>query len=131
MILTLDREGSTPTGTIGRISIAGVFLCFSLEPDEDRAVHPAIPAASYRLGVRPSPKFGRMVPVVLDVPGRSCIEIHPGNTDADTDGCILLGMSRSGETLGQSRAACELFQSRIAGPLARTEPVTLVIQEPA
>lgn len=130
MTIALLREHSTPDGTLGRLSVNGLFLCYSLEPDEDRAAHPAIPAGTYQLGVRLSPKFGHVVPIVLDVPGRSLIEVHPGNRDIDTDGCILLGMSRDGETLGQSRAACALFQHTIAGPIARGEDVTLTIQEP-
>lgn len=30
---------------------------------------------------------------VLDVPGRTAVQIHVGNTVKDTSGCILIGMS--------------------------------------
>ncbi len=51
----------------------------------------AIPAGRYKVTIVWSPKHQFMVPLVNDVPGFSAIEIHPGNTDADTEGCLLLG----------------------------------------
>lgn len=79
----------------------------------------------------PSPKFKRMVPLVTGVPGRAFIEIHPGNSDVDTEGCILLGTSRQGSLLLNSRAAVEMFQSKIALPLAKQETVSLTIKDAA
>lgn len=127
MQVSIEREPSTETGTIGRLSINGAFLCYSLEPSEDRNVYPAIPVGTYGIRMYPSPKFGRMVPLITGVQGRQFIEIHPGNTDKDTEGCILLGTAHNGEDLVNSRVAVEMFQSKIAMPLASGEPVTLTI----
>lgn len=130
MLLDLEREASTSNGTIGQLSADGVFLCWTLEPDEDRPQHPAIPAGTYAVVVTYSPRFGRQLPLV-EVPGRAGIRVHPGNTDEDTEGCILLGTARDGETVRNSRAACQLFQSTIAGPLARGEDVMLTVTDAA
>lgn len=129
MQIEIDREPSTDAGTIGRVSINGVFLCYSLEPSEDVKVYPAIPAGTYGIRMYPSPKFGRMVPLITGVQGRQFIEIHPGNTDKDTEGCILLGTSYTGETILNSRVAVEMFQSKIATPLSNHQSVTLTIKD--
>jgi hypothetical protein len=129
MNVEIDREPSTEAGTIGRVSVDGAFLCYSLEPPEDRQVYPAIPAGTYGVRMYPSPKFGRMVPLITGVQGRQFIEIHPGNTDKDTEGCVLLGASRNGDMLGNSRVAVEMFQSKIAVPLANHQSVTLTIKD--
>lgn len=50
-----------------------------------------IPAGKYKIKIHNSPKFGRVFQV-MDVPGRSQILIHAGNTKEDTHGCILLGL---------------------------------------
>ncbi|SUX06736.1 Uncharacterised protein [Campylobacter lari] len=42
-----------------------------------------------------------------DVPFDRHILIHWGNTDKDTKGCILLGLTKSDESIGQSRQACK------------------------
>jgi hypothetical protein len=45
--------------------------------------------------------------LLLDVPGFEGIRIHAGNTDKDSDGCILVGELRGASSLLQSRAAYE------------------------
>lgn len=54
---------------------------------------PKIPAGDYTCRRRLSPHFGYDVFEVLDVPNCTFIEIHIGNYNKDSDGCILLGQS--------------------------------------
>lgn len=129
MDLSLVRESSGVHGTLGKLFMDGKFFAFTLEPDEDRANHPAIPLGTYTVIVTPSLRFKRMLPLIIGVKGRNGIRIHPGNTSADSEGCILLGMSQTANAVQSSRAACELFQSAIAPSLARQIPVTLTISE--
>jgi len=129
MQFLLTRVSSGPDGTLGELSLNERWFCYSLEPDEDRVNHPAIPLGTYKVIVTMSARFGRVLPLVIGVPGRSGIRIHPGNFEHDTDGCILLGMEHVGPVLKHSRAACELFQSTIAPLLARDEQVTIQIVE--
>ena len=49
-----------------------------------------IPALTYRLAVTQSPKFGRLLPVLQQVPGRSGIRIHRGTRPEHSKGCILV-----------------------------------------
>lgn len=44
---------------------------------------------------------------VLDVPNRTDILIHAGNTVDDTQGCILVGFRRKADRIEQSRAALQ------------------------
>src|SRR5262249_7757242 len=53
-----------------------------------------IPAGRYNCALIQSPKFG-VVYQVLSVPNRTHVLIHYGNTEADTEGCIVLGQSYS------------------------------------
>jgi len=78
--------------------IDGFFASFTIEdefrvpkiPEETR-----IPAGFYKIGLTYSPKFtpkyGHKMLQILDVPGFDRILIHPGNTEKDTAGCILVG----------------------------------------
>lgn len=52
----------------------------------------SIPKGSWQCQRVNSPKFG-VTFEVRDVPGRSHILFHRGNTEADTTGCILVGES--------------------------------------
>jgi hypothetical protein len=77
-----------------------------------------IPIGVYPVIVAPSDHFGRPMPHLLDVPGRSDILIHPGNTVADIRGCILVGMSRERDVLQYSATAFGLFTEWLSGALA-------------
>lgn len=84
-------DGATPPDESG-----DYHLCDTLEPP----VRPwnvrvkgktAVPAGVYDLALTRSPKFGRLLPILIDVPGMTGVRIHRGNTAADTSGCILPG----------------------------------------
>ena len=49
-----------------------------------------IPAGIYPIAVTWSPKFKRMLPLVLNVPGRSGIRFHRGTKPEHSRGCILV-----------------------------------------
>ncbi len=49
-----------------------------------------IPALVYKVGVTKSPKFGRLLPVLVQVPGRSGIRVHKGTRPEHSKGCILV-----------------------------------------
>ena len=119
MNLTLQRQPSTNGTTIGELLIDDAHECWTLED----VVRPtgvkvpgetAIPAGRYRVTVTFSKRFQRLLPLVNDVPGFEGIRIHPGNTAADTEGCILVGVTKGENSVGQSRMAFEPLFAKIA-----------------
>lgn len=104
--LVLVRKWQKAKYTIGILSLDGVRLCNVLEPPCNGYHHgvTAIVKGTYEIDMTiVSPKYkdrawskpyGGIVPTLVDVPGRSRILIHPGNTVNDTDGCLLPGNNR-------------------------------------
>lgn len=130
MRMLLRRQPSTTRATPGRLYVDGSFQCFTLED----VVRPAkikgetaIPAGTYRVIVNMSGRFKRRLPLLLNVPGFEGVRIHPGNTAADTEGCILPGATLGPNAVYRSRAAFEPLFARIDGALARKEAVTIEI----
>lgn len=73
---------------------------FTLEnPSRPGIIDDRIPAGTYQCVPYSGTKY-KNVYLVKDVPGRSAILLHWGNTEKDTEGCILLG-NRVGELNGQ------------------------------
>ena len=139
--LRLIREPSASGATLGSLYFNGVWNCWTLE-DEIRQqpgrpvstwkVHgaTAIPSGTYQIDVTMSNRFGRELPILLDVPGFTGIRIHPGNTATDTEGCLLVGRRRSGARVLESRLAMapllDLLRARtsvilIEGPMEKGE----------
>lgn len=123
MTITVLREDCAATWTAGRVFIDGQFLWWSLEDRlHDGPKIPGktcIPAGKYRVVITHSQRFGRRLPLLLNVPGFEGIRIHPGNTDKDTHGCILVGggyQPKTG-TILHSKPACEAIQATIQGYL--------------
>lgn len=135
MKLALERLQLDADVTIGSLSIDGAWQCWTLEdvvrPPEAPKVfgQTAIPYGLYGVAITMSPHFGRLLPELLKVPNFSGVRIHPGNTTADTEGCILVGQDRLGKSLGHSRAAFDVLFPILRDALAKG-PVTLEIVKP-
>lgn len=93
MVITLKREAYGVNGTFGElIDDTGEHLCYTLERpwENNEPDKSCIPSGKYNCINYSSPKFPD-VWQILDVPGRSDILIHNGNTEVNTEGCVLVG----------------------------------------
>ena len=134
MELELTRSVKTNKSTIGELTVNGVFECFILE-DKERGLRKdmpiselivmkiktrtAIPTGRYEIVVSFSDKFQKMLPLLLDVPAFAGIRIHPGNTDANTEGCLLPGKTKSPDMIGSSRVAFTALFDKLKAALQR------------
>ena len=108
MNLKLKRTEFTNKSTIGELSVDDQFFCYTLEDvvrEEKIKNETAIPAGKYEVIVTYSPRFKRYLPLLVDVPNFNGVRIHPGNTDRDTEGCILVGTTKGEDFIGNSRVA--------------------------
>src|SRR5438445_11389781 len=95
MKLTIKRDIKAASGTMGILYLDGSLAGYTLElPVRDGKPGSAIPCGTYQVNLWNSPHFGRQMPLLVEVPGRSEIEIHWGNEVVDTRGCILVGKER-------------------------------------
>lgn len=125
MNLLLTRDHFAPTHTLGVLTVDGKSFGYVVE-DVDRhgaaKVHgaTAIPVGRYRVDRTMSQRFGKVMPILLNVPGFAGIRIHAGNTSADTEGCLLPGLARDvvAGTVSKSRAAVDWLDAEIAKVIA-------------
>ena len=92
-ILRLIRlEESFEHGTFGVLRFNAEVFCVTLEPpDIENAQNvSSIPAQQYTCERIQSPRYGDTFEV-KNVPGRTHVLFHPGNTVDHTMGCVLLG----------------------------------------
>ena len=120
-IITVKRIANNPSlkYCIGKLYINSVYVCDTIE-DYDRMLddsmplqeilkkkvkgQTAIPTGTYKLSLKYTSQafknttwaklYGGIVPRVLNVKGYDGILIHPGNTPADTYGCLLIGENK-------------------------------------
>ena len=52
-----------------------------------------VPALIYKVQVTQSPRFKRLLPILIQVPGRSGIRFHRGSLPEHSKGCILISAS--------------------------------------
>lgn len=123
MKLLLKRKYKAEAYTIGDLYIDGRFFCHTIEdkvrplparcPDtpsgrtcrckEKVYARTAIPAGTYKVSMRHSPRFKRVLPYLHDVPHFLGILIHSGNTEADSAGCIIVGKNTAKGKVTESR----------------------------
>ena len=110
MKIEIKRLYRTENSTIGELKVDGKFECYTLE-DKERDVkiksETAISKGTYKVIINQSNRFKKLLPLLLNVPNFEGVRIHPGNTNHDTEGCILVGRTKSKDFIGQSRKAFE------------------------
>jgi len=126
MIITIKRLYRSENSTIGEMTVDGKWECYTLE-DKERDVkiksETAIPKGTYKVIINQSNRFKKLLPLLLKVPNFEGVRIHPGNSNHDTEGCILVGRTRSKDFIGQSRKA---FESLFA-KMKLAKEITLII----
>lgn len=108
MKLELKRRWFKKPCTQGELFIDGTFYCYTLEDEVREKKIPgvtAIPYGTYKVVIDYSTRFQKDMLHILNVPGFEGVRIHAGNTDKDTEGCILLGFVRLDGEIRQSRDA--------------------------
>ncbi|ELL7906477.1 TPA: hypothetical protein R8Q25_001429 [Campylobacter jejuni] len=138
MKITINRRYIGKTCVIGKFKVLSdeeeiLFECFSLEEDKEgleSGKDLRIPEGNYNLRRHTPSRFENTLREITgknddeminvyndDVPSSRAILIHWGNTDKDTQGCILLGLTKdnNNESVGQSRQACKEFYDLVYG----------------
>ena len=98
--------------TMGKFVLPEGDLCYCLERPwlDNKNNISCIPEGTY---VFKRDKTGRHQWYACDnVPNRTNIEVHIGNTIADSEGCLLPCLSLSNGFGGSSRAACNLIKDK-------------------
>ena len=137
MNLLVMRSAYGDKATEGTLFVDGVRECCTLEPvfrvgeDQDIAAvkvqgKTAIPDGTYGVTISYSPKFGCDMPLLTGVPDFEDVRIHPGNSDVDTEGCILLGETVvNGDFIGASRVAFDAFFPKLKAAIAAGDVVQI------
>lgn len=98
----------------------GLLEAFTLEDAIRKQKIPgktAIPKGRYEVIINFSNRFKELMPLLLGVPGFTGVRIHPGNTEADTTGCVLIGKEKYSDGIGKSRLAFDEFFPKLEAAL--------------
>ena len=121
MKMTLIRKVFAKDRTLGELHLEGTgYFCDTLEPhcidwskEKKVAGKTAIPEGRYKVKVGWSPRAGKNVPWLKNVPHFKDIQIHTGNIPGHTRGCILVG-SAENNVLVDSRLVFECLMKKLA-----------------
>lgn len=143
MELNVKRIARKDGYTIGRLFINDEYFCDTLE-DTDRGLsstmqvneilakkvkaETAIPTGKYDVILTFSPRFKRVLPLLLSVKCYEGVRIHAGNTNKDTEGCLLVGENKTKGQVINSRATLEKLMSVLLECEKRKEKVTILIE---
>ena len=153
MHIISERIAKRSTYTISNMYIDGVKFCNVLE-DTDRGLtqdtplkdiqkikvygKTAIPTGTYKVTLDVvSPKFSKYkqykfcngkLPRLLDVPGFNGILIHIGNTEADTDGCLMVGKNNVVGKVTESTVTFKALYAKMQEAVENGEEITITIK---
>lgn len=137
MELLLQRKIFNSSNTIGDLFINNNLFCHTVE-DKDRRLEIAgnvkinndtcIPRGRYQVIIDHSNRFKKDMPHILNVPKFEGIRIHTGNTEADTEGCVIVGetIDSNIQVLNSKKAFNRLFP--ILQETLKTENIFITIK---
>ncbi len=118
-MIKLLRTKADLYGTHGKlVNEAGELLCYTIERPWLGNKHDfsCIPEGIYECVPHVKSNNGQKCWLLRNVPGRSGILIHTGNTDLDSEGCIIVGLMSSESGVLES----ELALAKLQGTLPKT-----------
>ena len=154
MKLVVDRKWKKSTYTISNLYIDGVKFCNVIE-DTDRNLSfnmnlntiksikvkgkTAIPTGTYKVTLSvQSPKYTKSktmmefckayMPRLLNVPGWEGVLIHPGNTAADSEGCLIVGKNDAVGKVTNSTYWFKELYNRMKAASKKGETITIEIK---
>lgn len=143
MEIKVNRIARKDGYTVGRMSLNNKYFCDTLE-DTDRGLadtmqvneilakkvkaQTAIPTGKYDVILTFSPKFKRVLPLLLNVKCYEGVRIHAGNSAEDTEGCLLVGENKAKGQVLNSRATLERLMSVLLECEKKKEKVTITIE---
>lgn len=149
LLIQVHRDVFGRDATLSTLHVDGQSFGFCCE-DEDRGLaqkmalaevkalkvksETAIPVGIYRVSKTHSPKYGRLMYLVHDVPGFQGIRIHSGNHEGHTAGCLLPGFHRDVEKMSvyRSRDAIARLETLLDDATREGREIRLIItREPS
>lgn len=130
MNLLLIRDTFTDKSTTGKLYVEDTFECFTLEDvvREDKVYgETAIPEGRYEVIIDLSARFKKELPRLLDVPNFKGIRIHSGNKATDTEGCILVGTSKTEDWISNSIVAMTALMEKLEAAYIKKEPIYIKV----
>ena len=153
MKITVERTFRGPKYTIGHLYIDGKYFCDTLE-DPDRGLtqemslqeikkikvkgDTCIPYGKYEVSMNiVSFKYSNIarfpyaaiargkMPRVMNVKGFDGILIHAGNTQKDTEGCLLVGLNKVKGQVVQSQLTWQKFYYLLRQAADKKEKITI------
>jgi len=118
MKVDIYRKVETGESITGEFWLDAVKQCYCLEPSRHTPFypgHPCIEAGTYRVVLTMSPHLGYVCPEVLDVPGRTAIRWHIGNSPRDVLGCCVVGAELGENLVLNSRVAFDALMAKLEG----------------
>ena len=142
MKIQLIRKHRKTNYTIGQLFINNQYFSDTLE-DTDRGLKDSmsleeirrikvfgstcIPYGTYKVTITYSPKFKKNLPLINNVKGFEGIRIHSGNTNYDTQGCVLLGFNKVKGKVINSKDTVDKFINLVQKAIDTGEQVTIHI----
>lgn len=148
MIIELNTIFKGDKYTISKLYIDGKYYCDTIEDavrdlplecpytsrgqscrcNEKIYSETAIPAGTYKVIVTMSNKFGRELPLLVDVPHFLGIRIHRGNTSKDSSGCIIVGENKvKGTVINSTKYEIDITK-KIKEAIANGENVEIIVK---
>ena len=133
--IQIDRDTETANSTLGTLSIGNLQFDTLELPDRNNAstgnsnTAGRIPAGTYTAHIRTDGTRGWRIELE-NVPGRTNIQIHVGNTPNDITGCALVGTSRGQDRVNGSVNARNQIQNEVQNA-GQNVTIQVIVTDPA